>query len=362
MATVPVNFSRARAIYPPVAESTEILGYINDVNGIGYSRDIGRSSILGGHHYYVFGDTFCKNERDEFVGLTSNTVAIVPDKKKPLESAYMDIRENGMVNALVPLSTSERLLEEQKVRVILWAFGGIAETRPDLGWTWYQNAEFDSQNICHYHGVGLARVSVINHFGQLQVARCKELVYESPTNRRSITRCRDLIFGPIEPRFGTFSTLVHNDMVYLWGDLDGKIYLARVSKYKPTSRSSYEFWDGLTYVSDWQKAVPVMEGVQHGEFVHSPLFGVDRPWIFIGCTKWADSQVMIGAEGRLEGPWHLTRLFTANGIHYPDNYMYCIYPHFWSLDSADGQLLVTWSEHWPGGVVGAKVNLAMGNS
>lgn len=357
-----MNFSEARATYPPIVESVKILGYIKDVNDIGYSRDIGRSSILGGHTYYIFGDTFCKDEKDEFVGLTSNTVAIVPDKHTPLASAYLDFQENGLVNALLPLDESERRLEEQGVRVILWAFGGIAETRPDLGWCWYQVAEIDCDDANHYHGVGLARISVINHHGQLQVARCKELVYESPTNRLSYTRYRDLIFGPTEPRFGTFCSLVHNDRLYLWGDLDGKIYLARVSKYKPTSRDSYEFWNGCTYVQDWQRAAPVLEEIQHGAFIHSNIFGTKRPWVFIGCTKWADSQVMIGAEANLEGPWTLTSLFTASGIHQPDKYMYCMYPHPWAFDEDEGELLVTWSEHWPGGVVGAKVKLVMGNS
>lgn len=362
MEATSVTFSKARACYPPIVESTEILGYIKDVNDIGYSRDIGRSSVLGGHSYYVFGDTFNKNERGEFVGITSNTVAIVLDKENPLTTAYLDIQENGMVNALLPLNESERRLAEQQVRVILWAFGGIAETRPDLGWTWYQVAEIKDNSINHYHGVGLARISVIDQFGQLQVARCKELVYESPTNRLSYTHFRDLIFGPEEPRFGTFCSLVYNDRVYLWGDLDGKIYLARVSKYKPTSRDSYEFWDGFGYVREWQRAIPVLRDIQHGAFVHSHIFGSDRPWIFVGCTKWADNQVMIGAECRLEGPWTLTPLFTASGIHQPDNYMYCMYPHPWAFNEEEGELLVSWSEHWPGGVVGAKVKLAMGNS
>ena len=282
MENTPVNFSKARACYPPMVESMEILGYIKDVNGIGYSRDIGRSSVLGGHSYYIFGDTFCKDRKDHFVGLACNTVAVVPDKQQPLITTYLDIQENGMVDALIPLNDSERCLEEQDVRVILWTFGGIAETRPALGWSWYQVAEIHENKTHHYHGVGIARISVTDELGHLQVARCKDLVYESPTNRMANIRVRDLIFGPEEPRFGSFCSLVHNDKVYLWGDIKGKIYLARVSKYTPTSRDSYEFWDGEAYVKDWERAVSVLEGFQHGQFFHSQLFGSDRPWVFIG--------------------------------------------------------------------------------
>lgn len=365
METTPVSFSKATACYPPLVESVEILDYIKDVNGIGYSRDIGRSSALGGRIYYTFGDTFNKNKDGEFVGLSCNTVSMVLDIERPLTTAYLDIEENGMVKALVPLNESERLIEKdetEKVRIILWMFGGIAETRPDLGWTWYQVAEIHNNCEHTYQGVGIARVSVINEHGYLQVVRCKDLVYESDTNRKSQSDvpCRDLIFGRKEPRFGTFCSLVYNDMVYLWGDIEREIYLARVSKYKPTSRESYEFWDGKTYVSDWGRAIAILHDIPQGQFVRSDLFGSDRPWIFVGCTKWADSKVMMGASCRLEGPWELTPLCTAEGIDRRDEWMYCIYPHPWAFNEEEGELLVTWSEHWPGGVVGAKVKLRMG--
>lgn len=371
MDTTSVNFSKARACYPPSVESVEILGYVKDFNNIGYSRDIGRSSILGGYPYFVFGDTFNKNNKDQFVGLSTNTAAFVPDRGDPLRTEYMDIQENGKVNEFIPLNESERGLTEKNVRVMLWAFGGIAETVPNVGWTYYQVAEIDpncqdqgihKQPDCpnHYWGVGIARVSV-NKPGRLQVTRLENLVHESRTNRLSDTRCKDLIFNHLEPRFGSFSCLVHNEHIYLWGDLESKIYLARVNKFSATLIHKYEYWDGSEYVKDMRKAIPVLEDVQHGAIVHSGIFGRDRPWIFVGCTKWADSQVMIGAAGCLEGPWMLTPLFTAGGLDRPAPYMYCMYPHPWAFNEEDGELLITWSEHWPGGVVGARVKLTMGN-
>ena len=91
---------------------------------------------------------------------------------------------------------------------------------------------------------------------------------------------------------------------------------------------------------------------------------------------------MIGAESDLQGSlvegsrlegnslekspskwrWTLTRLCTASGIDRPIGFMYCMYPHPWAFNEEEGELLVTWSENWPGGVVGAKVKLSMGNS
>ena len=365
MSSVTQEFRPSRAVYPPVVESSETLGYIVDQNGIGYSRDIGRSSSLGGRQYYIFGDTFCKNVQGDFVGLTCNSAAIIPDSTKPLESAYLNIRDNGMVDALVPLTDAECRLSKEKVRVILWAFGGISESRPGLGWMWYQNAEIltgGGQDRVTFHGTGIARISSASDSGQLQTARCKDLVYESPSNRLNDTRIRDLIFGPTEPRFGTFSSLVEGEYIYLWGDLDGKIFLARVSKYVPTTRSAYAFWDGLSYVEALEKAMPILDGYQHGAIFKSALFSAERPWVFVGCTKWADSRVMLGAGTSLEGPWEPIPLMAAVGVDYPQEYMYCMYPHAWALREEEGELMVSWSEHWPGGVVAAKVRLAMGNS
>ena len=127
------------AQWPPVLTTEpEILGYLADLNRIGYSRDIGRSFTLGGNIYYMHGDTFCKNKDGEFVGIVDNTTSLVIDKRKPLESSYLTIREDGMVEPLLHLNDEEK--ELQKIdpgkRVTLWSFGGVVEIKPQVGLMW----------------------------------------------------------------------------------------------------------------------------------------------------------------------------------------------------------------------------------
>lgn len=345
MSVISEGVINPRARYPPVVEMIKTLGYIRDRNGIGYSRDIGRSSCFAGRLYYFFGDTFCKNAEGLFVGVSDNTVALIPDPGYPLQTEYLSIQEDGLVKTLLRLTDHERSLKEAGMRVVLWGFGGIVETSQGVGWIWYQKALIDSHSLQHYQGTGLARVSVGGPDGQLSAFRCEDLIFEAG-----------------EPRIGTFSSLIEGEFVYLWGDHGGGVILARVSKFSPTSRNAYRYWNGRNYTKDWREAVHVLKQMQHGSFFKSKLFGSERAWVFVGCTSCADSIVMLGAEANLEGPWTLTPLFQAPGINQPNQFRYCMYGHSWGLEADKGELLVTWSESWPGGVIGAKVQLAMGKS
>lgn len=175
------NRRRVYAVYPPRVAEVEILGYVSDgreaspltvslqslvplsslpsrsanlspaVNGIGYSRDVGRSSVLGGRVFYQFADTFCKNERGEFVGVVSNTCAAVPEIRHPTRSQYLDIESDGRVAPLIRLTDRERQWEADQVdakgRMTLWGFGGIVEDIEDtaVGWTWYEQGTWDDK-------------------------------------------------------------------------------------------------------------------------------------------------------------------------------------------------------------------------
>ena len=337
---------KAPATWPPVLESIDILGYVKDCNGIGYSRDIGRSSTFAGRCYYVFGDTFCKDKDGEFVGMQTNTAAIVKSAAEPLNSEYLGIQQDGMVPALVPVTVAEhRLWKDRDIRVTLWPFGGIVEVSPELGLIWYEKGRELPDKVNEPCGVGVGRVDIDLASGKLQTLRTEMMM-----------------FGVDEPRVGGFSSVVHGDHIYLWGHHGKDVVLARVPKNSPLHRDSYTFWDGEGYVPWWQAAVPVLKDVQHGAIIKSSLFGKDRPWVFIGCSRWLDSKIMIGASAHLEGPWELIPLCQASGIDYPDTVMYCMYPHQWAFAEEDGELMVTWSEQWPGGVVAAKLKFEQGMS
>lgn len=113
------------AVYPPQLLSVIDLGYLRDINMRGYSRDIGRSTTIGGRFYYIFGDTFCKDAFGNYCGTRSNSYAIT-SKEEPLSNHYLGIHPDGMVEPLIPLDDEE--IEIQKTvlplgeifRVKLW--------------------------------------------------------------------------------------------------------------------------------------------------------------------------------------------------------------------------------------------------
>lgn len=65
--------------------------------------------------------------------------------------------------------------------------------------------------------------------------------------------------------------------------------------------------------------------------------------------------VQIGAAERLEGPFDLTPICKATGINHDEKPKYCMYPHIFASNIPKRELVITWSEHPPGGVIAAKL-------
>lgn len=348
------------AIYPPILEECKILGYVTDKNGIRYSRDIGRSMVIhfdqdngtqSVEPYYLFGDTFCKNAQGDYVGIQDQTAAYVGNKAKFLESEYREIEPDGMVKQLVPLNEEEkRLLEENPgTRITKWPFGGYAEVGSSVGAIWYQKGlAHPGDPLPSYCGIGYVMICRYSD-GRL-------IIQDLPECRKQNWYKPDLMFGPDEPKMGSFSTLAHENWVYLWGERpDCDIILGRVYKYATHDPHQYQYWDGAKWTNHWQEATSVFHDIPQGAVVQSRLFGKEKPWLFVGVNKWADSMLQIGASAKLEGPWDLIPLCKAKGIDNDKEFMYCMYPHIWASNDHKQELIVTWSEHCPGGVVGAKL-------
>ena len=358
----PVVNPQGFAAYPPKVEHVETLGYVEEVNGIFHSRDIGRSFELFENVYINFGDTFCNDRNGEFVGLADNTVAIISKRKdQSLVSEYLEVEETGMMKRFIPLTSEEQKLEKSNLgRVVLWAFGGVVVKKDGTGGTgrlWYQKSVDHGDGNLEYFGTGVAK-GVKRYTGEFADDYPEEF-----TEQPVVQRLDDLIFGPKEPRMGTFSAVADGNHIYLYGDRpDGKIILARVYNggYESLLRD-YHYWDGSGWVQEWEKAAVVIEGMQQGAIVRSKLFGDDRPFMFVGTSKWADSQVYMGASARLEGLWKLEPVCKVDGIKEPASkgkWMYCIYPQLWASDEEKAELVVTWSEPYPGGVIAGKLKLA----
>ena len=343
MTSIPFTegFQPAQAIWPPILKKCKTINYVNAPLTPRYSRDIGRSFELGARTYYVFGDTFCND-----AGLVSNTYQLVKDLKQPTDAIYLSSDKSGLVDPLIPLTEEEKKLEDEKnARIALWCFGGVVEVTCGIGYMWYQKHRFDNKSDAGVlEWVGVARISADELSGKL-----------------TANRFDGLMFNPAEPLMGSFSAMAEDGWAYVWGQMAEKIYLGRAPVPQCHIRESYWYWNGSEYVKDLKQAVPVMQDMQQGQIFRSDLFGNMFPWVFVGVTRWADNNVMIGVSSTIEGPWDIKPVAKTEGIVKDDAYKYCVYPHLWGSNESKGKLLVTWCDAWPGGVIAANLKLQISN-
>ncbi|KAL8835980.1 MAG: hypothetical protein Q9170_003103 [Blastenia crenularia] len=331
----------------PAVEHVSMLGYVNAPDDPFYSRDIGRSFVLDGRVYMLYGDTFCND-----AGVSSNTYQVIPDRTRPRNAYYLSGNgPTGFIPPLIDLNHEEIAFLDmpgnKQKRIAFWSFGGVVEITPGVGWTWYQKHIISPGGASQLDGVGIARISHNKHTYTGELSSC---------------RMPGLLFGSGEPLFGSFSALAEGHTVYLWGQQGTDVFLARVPMENCQHRHLYRYWNGKEYVSNMHEAAPILQDFQQGQFFKSDLFGPDLPWLFVGVTKWADSLVMLGSASRLEGPWDVRPLFQARGITQPNAYQYCMYAHPWYADQSKDTLLVSWCDPWPGGVIVAEVGFKTSES
>ncbi|KAH0559281.1 hypothetical protein GP486_004205 [Trichoglossum hirsutum] len=327
--------NRLYAAFPPRVATTQVLGHLTDC----------RSSVFGGLVYYQFGDTFCKNLEDEFVGLVSNTMAVLTTTKGPLYSKYEDIAPNGLVDQFIPFNLQDLKFnsehEAEKKRIAIWSFGGIVEVSPGTGVLWYERNEV---------------VGIFKKGGCVPIAVPALLASRLKRDRR-----------PDEIHWGAFSALLDDDgYIYLYGNLNFEIYIGRVRARHPEAkgayaRSAYEYFDGEKFGKDLSRVKPIMSGYAQGGVFKSRLFHPSRNanYLFVGCNNFADSKIIMGWASTPQGPWEFTHIADAVDVGGPKGYKYTMYPHTWAFEESQGELMVTWSEHWPGGVVAAKLVFEM---
>lgn len=264
-------------------------------------------------------------------------------------SKYQEIRDDGIVKTFIPFQTGEVPPEASGDRVVLWDFGGCVELEDHTGRVWFEKSLFHADNSSEYCGMGIAKITV--HDGKLVVERLRgELEF-------------GLIFGPDEPRVGSFSTLIHNNFVYLWSNFNDSIVLARTHRSVTVLAGAYMYWNGKDYVPDFNDAVPVQDinnaGIAQGGIFRSHLFGKKKTFLLIGVNKFTDSKIQLGVAEKVEGPWEIKEIGVATGIDIKGGFKYCIYPLLWASDTKKGELMVTWSEQYPGGVIAAKIQFGM---
>ena len=106
------------------------------------------------------------NERiaGNFVGITSNTVASLPDSSNFLASKYLEIEKDGIVKPFIhPLpyefTPDPDDPDNKDARLVLWSFGGVVELEDRTGRVFFEKSVVGGSQP-EYCGTGIAKVSV----------------------------------------------------------------------------------------------------------------------------------------------------------------------------------------------------------
>jgi hypothetical protein len=216
-----------------------------------------------------------------------------------------------------------------------------------------------------FQHTGIAKVSVNTAKYEVSMHRNPENDVLFTVRFISIGSCPLLTYQQSsEPRFGTFTALLHENFVYAFGHGPNSkdIMLARVPFPYILEKGRYEYFDGTVYQKHISKCKPVMTSMQHGTIYQSRLFqpNTGKDWVFVGCNAFADSTVHMGVAPKPEGPWDIRKLMPAQPKTRFDDatFTYCMFAHPWAYDEGKGEFMVTWSEGtMRGRVVAVKVSL-----
>lgn len=354
--------SEGRIAWPPrMVCPPRILGEVKDKSGRKYPRDIGRSVHLGGHTYYMFGDTFCFDDHDEFQGVTNNSIALVTNPSDPTQSQYID--SPAKVREFVPFSKDELDFcqrpenKAENRRIVNWAFGGLIHAPSAQGreaWLFYDQVETHGAIPLKQNGIGLAKAWIDDHHTDRNI-QC-ERVGSFP------------LFDGNGPLWGNISNISAPDgWTYLLSGIGSENgldnYLARIRTDADfADKSNYEY---LRKGGEWVSSYAPPYG-PFGELVHDVLAGQGqgaisyipdhaprgKPYLWIGCEKFPTSQLCMGVAARPEGPWDVHRIGEMPKFTRDAKTRYCIYPHIWGSDLRNGKILITWSDD---GTMGGKV-------
>lgn len=191
------------------------------------------------------------------------------------------------------------------------------------------------------------------------------------------------------------ATLLDGDFIYLYGThnrqncrrhmrrkagnnfvgfVENPVFVCRV----PHADKSYLFperytyWDGETFspappISESKgkrpHLEPVLFNILTGTVFHTTLFSSNNEGLFamIGCDGSGDGKVRLKIAENPWGPWRgegwLLDLETEDRGY--TGVKSCVYAHLWASDLEQGELVLSWSEPWPGGVEMIKIGFEM---
>lgn len=196
------------------------------------------------------------------------------------------------------------------------------------------------------------------------------------------------------PQWGNVATILEGDYIYLYGTYhrehrcrsnarqrarnaagfeNNPVFVCRV----PHAEKSYLFperytyWDGGNFSASVSGSrdihlEPVFFNIATGTIFHTTLFTSTREGLFVivGCDGSGDGKVRFKIAEKPWGPWRgegwLLDLKPENrGFEGAKS---CVYAHIWASDLERGEIVLTWSEPWPGGVEMVRIGFEMVDS
>lgn len=305
----------------------------------------------------MFGDTFCFDASNNFLGVTNNTIALIPSLNDPTKSQWLT--PDAKVPEFIPYADEEkdfcRRHEEkgENKRFVNWAFGGVIE-RPGSeareAWLFFDTVEVHGADAVKGYGIGLAKASVTD-------TQTGDIVCERVGTFP--------LFDPDGPAWGNISNIAAPDgWTYLLTGRELDNYMARIRTDADFADArNYQFLNkGGEWVSSYhapygpfgELAHDVLHGQGQGAIVYLPEHGPEgKPYVWFGCEKFMTSQLWVGAAERPEGPWELHGVGEMPKINGDQSKTrYCIYPHLWGSAPGRGEMLISWSDD---GTMGGKV-------
>ncbi|CUS14601.1 unnamed protein product [Tuber aestivum] len=392
---------------PASSPSTQTKAYRPVNESRNYARTHGCSTLLNYEPVFLFNDTFeispvPGSSQLEYTPIGSVTAAF-GSLSNPTLTTYPTYIDRHRIPQFIPFSRVEKAAGTDR-GCYMTVFNSVVQVPgKEFGVVWFMKMRggTSGRGADVFCGVGVAEVRIDGERGP----RCD--------------RKGALVFDGFGPRWGDISTVIHGDYIYLYGSgapasfafdgsyndpvqktshptatrdskLDVPIYLCRVPHRNRAywCAENYKCWNGENFVNFPQvpqfpitpfplyqqgRVIPrpppvfkcVMKNVQSGTIMHSQLFSEQGHFIFIGCELGGGENKEVVIKMRLAdepmGPWFgEASLFNLNKVNRGNNGVkFGVHAHSWASNLENGEILVSWTEPWPGGVEMARVKLVM---
>ena len=240
------------------------------------SRDGGKGGTIDGTHLFVFCDTASYSPSGQMVEFVSSSVAVDQDMNGLDGKALSLVDMVGgwqddvaRLRGLSPMTTGEesfnKALSGQGYRYAVWPESSLIPLNKTHSLLYaslvYDEVDMSTQDA-NFTTLGntLLMVSVDSKYGPFAQRMVKQLFKQDEVTWGSLGGLRAW------PEAGSGG---HGGKIYLFGQVDGGVLVARTTPNGITDRSSYTYWDG----SDWSSEMLPRSSTAY--FLDRPVMDLD---------------------------------------------------------------------------------------